>query len=65
MSQENVEIVRTLLEGVRDGATMSGPLTLYDPDIEWDASMTEERQLGRRGRVPRPRRREGAIGETG
>ena len=40
MSQENVEIVRRLYEaaGHRDIAAV---YSLYDPDIEWDASRTE------------------------
>jgi ketosteroid isomerase-like protein len=37
MSQENVEVVRGLLDAVarRDAATV---LALYDEDVEWDAS---------------------------
>jgi ketosteroid isomerase-like protein len=37
MSQENVEVVRRLLDAVarRDAATV---LALYDEDVEWDAS---------------------------
>jgi ketosteroid isomerase-like protein len=40
MSQENVEIVRTLLQGFarRDHERA---FDLYDPNIEWDASKTE------------------------
>jgi ketosteroid isomerase-like protein len=40
MSEENVEVVRRLYEaaGRRDTATV---YSLYDPDIEWDASRTE------------------------
>ena len=41
MSQENVEIVRTLLEGFarRDHERA---FDFYDPDIEWDASSTRD-----------------------
>ena len=37
MSQENVEIVRELLESF-DARTHSHAFEVYDPDIEWDAS---------------------------
>ncbi|MGH2967270.1 MAG: hypothetical protein ACRDMH_18070 [Solirubrobacterales bacterium] len=37
MSQENVEIVRTLLEGFAH-RQHERAFELYDPEIEWDAS---------------------------
>ena len=37
MSQENVEIVRTLLEGFAH-RQHERAFDLYDPEIEWDAS---------------------------
>ena len=36
MSQENVELVRRLLEHVQRGATTRRSFEFYDPDIEWD-----------------------------
>ena len=40
MSQENVEIVRTLLEGFAH-RQHERAFELYDPEIEWDASRME------------------------
>ena len=43
MSQENVEIVRTLAEGFQRRQHEQA-FELYDPEIEWDSSRMAERQ---------------------
>jgi ketosteroid isomerase-like protein len=43
MSQENVEIVRTLAEGFQHRQHEQA-FDLYDPEIEWDSSRMAERQ---------------------
>jgi uncharacterized protein len=46
MSQENVEIVRRVLEGVTGGDSASA-LAELDPDVEFDMSMRPERLVAR------------------
>jgi len=43
MSQENVEVVRTLAEGFQRRQHEQA-FDLYDPEIEWDSSRMAERQ---------------------
>ena len=61
MSQENVEIVRTLAEGFQH-RQHERAFEFYDPEIEWDASRGGAGPR-HRGRLPRPRGRPGLLAE--
>ncbi len=46
MSQENVEIVRRMLDAFLQG-DVAAALAFYDPDVEWDGTNLPDGRIGR------------------